>query len=170
MILKGKEYINKEAAGKELLELCKNKQSADLEEIGEYRGLKMLLELDTFRGEFRLKLKSSVSYKVDLGTDIFGNITRIDNVIKDMNKELEKRKEELENLEKQFENAKVDVNIPFEKEDELKEKTEKLNNINALLNLNEKEKSEIIDDEPMESLDEENVERECQDYDRNEFR
>ena len=170
MILKGKEYKNKEAAGTELLELCKNKHTADLEEIGEYRGLKMLLELDTFRGEFRLKLKSSVSYKVDLGTDIFGNITRIDNVIKDMNKELEKRKEELENLEKQFENAKVDVNIPFEKEDELKEKTEKLNNINALLNLNEKEKSEIIDDEPMESLDEENVERECQDYDRNEFR
>lgn len=145
MTLKGKMYEKKENAGNEILEICKSKQNKEQEEIGEYRGLKMFLEINTFDNKFELELKGNASYEVTLGTDIYGNITRIDNVIEDMEKQLERAKIELENMEKQFETAKIDVKVPFDKEDELKEKTQKLNNINSLLNINEKD-NEILEE------------------------
>ncbi len=145
MTLKGKIYTKKENAGNEILEMCKSKENKEQEEIGEYRGLKMFLEINSSSSQFELTLKGHTSYKVSLGTDIYGNITRIDNVIDDMEKQLEKTKIELENMEKQFETAKIDVKISFDKEDELKEKMQKLNNINNLLNLNEKD-TEILEE------------------------
>lgn len=144
MTLKGKIYTKKENAGNEILEMCKSKENKEQEEIGEYRGLKMFLEINS-SSQFELTLKGHTSYKVSLGTDIYGNITRIDNIIDDMEKQLENTKMELENIEKQFETAKIDVKIPFDKDDELKDKTKKLNNINNLLNLNEKD-TEILEE------------------------
>jgi len=171
MILKDKLYTDKEEAGKELLELCKSKETTDLEEIGEYRGMKMLLEIDRFKSGFILKLKNNISYSVTLGTDIYGNITRIDNVIADMEKELQNTKNKLENMKSQLEIAKVDSKIPFEKEDELKEKSQRLDKLNILLNLNEKTNDVIMDDEDeIEETNDKPNEKNRQDYDKNDFR
>lgn len=161
MILKGKTYSEKEEAGKMLLELCKNKTDKEPEEIGTYKGMKMYLEIVC--GDFVLEIQNNSSYAIKLGKDIFGNITRIDNALADMEKTLEKTKIKLENLHQQFENAKNDVKIPFDKEKELEEKTKRLNELNKELEINEKE-NEIIDDVEQEEI-EKKTERECQDYD-----
>ena len=160
MVLKGKIYNIKENAGKEILEICKNKQDAKVEEIGEYRGLKMSLSIDGFEKKFMLELQGNYTYRLELGTDIYGNITRIDNVIANMSKELENAKIQLEETNKQLENAKDVVKIPFDKEEELKQKTKELDEINITLNLDDKEK-EIIDDEVSEEIIEDKECQEC---------
>ena len=123
--------------------------------------MKMYLEIVC--GDFVLEIQNNSSYAVKLGKDIFGNITRIDNALADMEKTLEKTKIKLENLHQQFENAKNDVKIPFDKEKELEEKTKRLNELNKELEINEKE-NEIIDDVEQEET-EKKTEKECQDYD-----
>ena len=164
MILKGKQYTKKEDAGKMILEICKTKESSELEEIGEYRGMKLELQINVARQEFELFIKGNFEYKISLGNDIYGNITRIDNALSNVGKDLEDSKKELENTKKQLENAKLDVKIPFDKEDELKEKSIRLDRVNALLNLNEKE-SIIMEDE--EKSDDE---QKSQDYDKEPIR
>lgn len=166
MVLKGKQYKEKEEAGKMILEICQNKNNKEAEEIGTYRGMKMYLEIVC--GDFILSMKSNSSYVVKLGKDVFGNITRIDNALSDMEKTLEKTKITLENLQQQFENAKNDVKIPFDKEKELEEKTKRLNELNKELEINDKE-NEIIDDEEQEELAE-NKEKNCQVHNRDEIR
>ena len=104
-------------------------------------------------------------YKISLGNDIYGNITRIDNALSNIGKELEENKDELENTKKQFENAKIDVKIPFDKENELKEKSTRLDRINALLKLDEKENIIMEDDEKSED---DNLK--SQDYDKDPIR
>ncbi len=167
MILNGKQYSTKESAGKQILEMCSAKQETELEEIGEYRGLKMFLGIDSFDKKFVINLQGKYSYKVDLGNDINGNITRIDNVIAGFNKELEMTKAKLEETKIQFENAKEAVEIPFDKEDELKQKSQELDEINIELNLDKKD-NEMLDDEEQEEQEEktEEQERESQDYER----
>lgn len=146
MILNGREYVKKEDAGKMILEICKNKSNTDLEKIGEYRGMQMFLEINVLTRNYELTLKNQHSYTVTLGNDVYGNITRIDNVVADMNKRLDETKSELERLKNQFEIAKTDVKIPFDREELLKEKMKRLDEVNKLLNLNEKE-NVIMDDE-----------------------
>lgn len=151
MILKGKRYTKKEDAGKMILEICKTKESSELEEIGEYRGMKLELQINVARQEFELFIKGNFEYKISLGNDIYGNITRIDNALSNVGKDLEDSKKELENTKKQLENAKIDVKVPFDKEDELKEKSIRLDRVNALLNLNEKENIIMEDDVTIEN-------------------
>lgn len=148
MILNEKLYNKKEDAGKMILEICKNKKNTELEEIGEYRGMKMFLEI--VGKEFVINLKNNSNYRVYLGNDIHGNITRIDNTINDMEKQSNKTKIQLENLNQQFKNAKKDVLIPFDKEEELQNKIKRLNEVNKELEINEKE-NEIIDDGEIEN-------------------
>ena len=167
MILNGQAYIKKEDAGKMLLEICKNKGSKDPEDIGEYRGMKMQLEI--VGQDFILELNNNSSYIVKLGSDIHGNITRIDNVITDMSKKLENNKLKLSTLKQQFENAKVDVKVPFDKEEELAEKTKRLNRLNKELEINEKE-NEIIDDEVEEQKEIDIKDKESPDYNKDDFR
>ena len=167
MILNGKTYIKKEDAGKMLLEICKNKGSKEPEDIGEYRGMKMQLEI--VGQDFILELNNNSSYIVKLGSDIHGNITRIDNVITDMSKKLEDNKLKLSTLKQQFENAKIDVKVPFDKEDELAEKIKRLNRLNKELEINEKE-NEIIDDVMEEQKEIDSKEKECPDYNKDDFR
>lgn len=167
MILNGQAYTKKEDAGKMLLEICKNKESKEPEDIGEYRGMKMQLEI--VGQDFILELNNNSSYIVKLGSDIHGNITRIDNVITDMSKKLEDNKLKLSTLKQQFENAKVDVKVPFDKEEELTEKTKRLNRLNKELEINEKE-NEIIDDEVEEQKEIDSKEKECPDYNKDDFR
>ena len=90
-----------------------------------------------------------IGYPVTLGTDTFGNITRLDNVLEGLPKRLEMNEMELDNLKKQFETAKVDVERPFPQEEELKAKTDRLNELNALLNVDKRE-NEIVGGEPDE--------------------
>lgn len=168
MILNEKKYVTKESAGKEILEICKNKEDTKTEEIGEYRGLKMSLSIDGFEKSFILELQGSHIYKLELGTDIYGNITRIDNAIGNINKELENAKLQLEEINKQFENAKETVKIPFNKEKELEEKTKELDEINIKLNLDKKE-NEILDDEITEKTRVNKV-KDCQVYNKESLR
>ena len=156
MILKGKQYTKKEDAGKMILEICKTKESSELEKIGEYRGIKLELQINVARQEFELFIKGNFEYKISLGNDIYGNITRIDNALSNVGKDLEDSKKELENTKRQLENAKIDVKVPFDKEDELKEKSIRLDRVNALLNLNEKES--IIMEDDVTTENEENKE------------
>ena len=165
MTLKGKQYNKKEMAGKTILEICKTKENSELEEIGEYRGMKLELQINIARQEFELFLKGKSEYKISLGNDIYGNITRIDNALSNIGKELEENKDELENTKKQFENAKIDVKIPFDKENELKEKSTRLDRVNALLKLDEKESIIMEDDEKSED---DNLK--SQDYDKDPIR
>ena len=165
MTLKGKQYNKKEMAGKTILEICKTKENSELEEIGEYRGMKLELQINVARQEFELFLKGKSEYKISLGNDIYGNITRIDNALSNIGKELEENKNELENTKKQFENAKIDVKIPFDKENELKEKSTRLDRVNALLKLDEKENIIMEDDERSED---DNLK--SQDYDKEPIR
>ena len=167
MTLSGKTYTKKEDAGKMLLEICKNKGSKEPEDIGEYRGMKMQLEI--VGQDFILELNNNSSYIVKLGSDIHGNITRIDNVIADMSKKLEDNKLKLSTLKQQFENAKVDVKVPFDKEEELAEKTKRLNRLNKELEINEKE-NEIIDDEVEEQKEIDIKDKESPDYNKDDFR
>ena len=165
MTLKGKQYNKKEMAGKAILEICKTKENSELEEIGEYRGMKLELQINVAKQEFELFLKGNSEYKISLGNDIYGNITRIDNALSNIGKELEENKDELKNTKKQFENAKIDVKIPFDKENELKEKSTRLDRVNALLKLDEKENIIMEDDEKSED---DNLK--SQDYDKEPIR
>lgn len=166
MYLKDKSYNTKESAGKEILEICSKKENTTPELIGEYRGLKMLLGIDGMKKSFILHLQGKETYTLDLGDDARGNITRIENAIDGIVKELDSAKEKLQETERQFNNAKEEVKAPFNKEEELKELTKELDEINASLNLDEKDK-EVLDDEEQEEQ-EEQEEKEDRDYNRDE--
>ena len=112
-----------------------------------YRGFTMELYFEA--REYKVRLKGELGYPVTLGTDTFGNITRLDNALEGLPKRLEMNEMELDNLKKQFETAKVDVERPFPQEEELKAKTDRLNELNALLNVDKRE-NEIVGGEPDE--------------------
>lgn len=153
MKLLDKYYNTKESAGKQILEICSNKQEPNSEEIGEYRGLKIFLEIDSFENKFILNLVGKYKCGVELGNDIHGNITRVDNAIAGFEKELEDTKMRLEETKVQLENAKETAQIPFDKEEELKQKTKELDEINIELNL-DKTENEILDDGEIEEKSE----------------
>ena len=144
MTVKGVKYTEKAEAGKAILQACKDMKNPDPVIIGEYRGFTTELSFDTFKKEYILKLRAILGYQVTLGTDTFGNITRIDNIIEGIPERVKICEQELENIKKQLEIAKVDVEKPFAQEEELKAKTARLNELNALLNV-DKNENEIID-------------------------
>lgn len=163
MILNENQYNTKETAGKAILEICKEKKDIMPELIGEYRGLKMLLGIDRTINTYILLLQGKERYEIELGTDIRGNITRIENCIVGFAKELEDTKAMLEETQRQLDNAKEAVKAPFNKEEELKQLSKELEEINLSLNLDEKDK-EILDDEEQEEKEE--SERKSQDLDK----
>ena len=145
MIINGEILSERKEAGEKIIEICKSMTNPEPIEIGEYKGFKMMLSFDTMSRTFYMGLKNNLSHKVELGSDPSGNITRIDNVLNDIEKKLEDTKNTLEDTKKQYENAKIEMQRPFPQEEELKEKTKRLDELNIKLNLNEKDK-EIIDD------------------------
>ena len=159
MIIKGKEYMEKEQAGKAILELCRSKKNPELEEVGEYRGFKLELEFDSYKGEFALTMKNKYSYKIMLGDDIYGNITRINNAFDGIENRILRAKSELEDTEKQLENAKIEVQKPFAQEEILKEKEKRLKELNVLLKIGEKDK-QVLDSTPDEEKENEVLEKE----------
>lgn len=138
MELKGPVYSDKKAAGTELLSLCACKVNADRESIGSYKGLRLDLEFDKFSRTFVLGMEGKQRYKVELGSDVFGNIQRIDNFLEALPVRKNNCKQKLEELEKQLETAKVEVKKEFEREDELEEKSKRLEKLNVLLNEDDK--------------------------------
>ena len=147
MTVKGAFYSEKADAGNAILEACKAMTNPDPIPLGEYRGFTMELYFEA--REYKVRLKGELGYPVTLGTDTFGNITRLDNALEGLPKRLEMNGMELDNLKKQFETAKVDVERPFPQEEELKANTDRLNELNALLNVDKRE-NEIVGGEPDE--------------------
>jgi len=140
-------YSEKADAGNAILEACKAMTNPEPISLGEYRGFTMELYFEA--REYKVRLKGELGYPVTLGTDTFGNITRLDNALEGLPKRLEINEMELDNIKKQFETAKVDVERLFPQEEELKAKTDRLNELNALLNVDKRE-NEIAGDEPDE--------------------
>lgn len=158
MYMPGGVVRDKKDAGDAILGLCKSMTTPDPISIGRYRGFDMELSFDTFSREYKITLIHQLRHTVTLGTDIFGNIQRLDNALGAFEERMAACVEQLENTHVQLENAKVEVQKPFPQEEELKSKTERLNELNALLNLDKKE-NEIVDgergeEEPQRSSDE----------------
>ena len=146
MIMPGGTVREKKAAGDAILGLCKSMTSPDPIPIGQYRGFDMELSFDTFSREYKITLIHQLRHTVTLGTDIFGNIQRLDNTLGAFEERMAACVEQLENTRVQLENAKAEVQKPFPQEEELAAKTARLNELNALLNLDKKE-NEIVDGE-----------------------
>lgn len=149
MFMPGGVVRDKKDAGDAILGLCKSMTTPDPISIGRYRGFDMELSFDTFSREYKITLIHQLRHTVTLGTDIFGNIQRLDNALGAFEERMAACVEQLENTHVQLENAKVEVQKPFPQEEELKTKTERLNELNALLNLDKKE-NEIVDGERSE--------------------
>ncbi|OAD89765.1 helicase protein [Clostridiales bacterium KLE1615] len=149
MMVSGVSYSEKAEAGQAIINACKSMNSPDAIPLGEYRGFQMELYFDTVQRNYVVKLKGETSRDVPLGDDSHGNIVRIDNGIERFEETLADTKNSLENTEKQFETAKQEIEKPFAKEEELKAKTVRLDELNILLNMDKKE-NEIVGGEPDE--------------------
>ena len=149
MTVSGVSYSEKAEAGQAIINACKSMNSPDAIPLGEYRGFQMELYFDTVQRNYVVKLKGETSRDVPLGDDSHGNIVRIDNGIERFEETLADTKNSLENTEKQFETAKQEIEKPFAKEEELKAKTARLDELNILFNMDKKE-NEIVGGEPDE--------------------
>lgn len=144
MLIGGQTYTEKKAAGTALLESCNALASTDPVPLGSYRGLKLTLCFDSFEKLFKISMQGTLTYKVGLGADVFGNIQRMDNLLESMPMRQLDYKEKLKNLEIQVEIAKQEVAKPFPREEELKAKSARLDQLNILLNMDKRE-NEIVD-------------------------
>ena len=141
-------YTDKKEAGTALISFCRQVKTPNVATpIGEYLGFKMNVTFDSFYQKFTVNLKGALSHNVEIGTDVFGNLTRIGNALDAMEKELQKEKEALNNTQKQLENAKEEVKKPFAQELELNEKLDRLSELNALLNMDEKGAEDSLEDQ-----------------------
>ena len=158
MTLKGVTYTEKADAGEMLLAICKDYPMSAATEIGSYRGFRIEIYYDTVNAHYCMNLCGKAKHKVDLGSDALGNLTRIENELSKLPARLEAAKTKKAETIAQLEIAKEEIKKPFAFEDELKEKTERLNALNIELNLNEKDTS-VMDTEPEQA--EEQPERKC---------
>ena len=150
MTLAGVIYAEKKEAGAGLLALCQNMLSPEATQVGSYRGLTLELSFDSFAQEYKLAMIGQLRHVVTLGTDVFGNIQRMDNALDTLPVKEQVCRERLSDLEAQLETARVEVQKPFPREEELKAKTARLEELNALLNLDKRE-PEVVDAEPDEN-------------------
>lgn len=129
--------LDKEDAGKAILSACRDVKIGSGKVIGDYRGFDMELNYDSFFNQFNLHLKGDMSHRLVLGSDVFGNITRIDNVLDNLQARLDDAIAKLEATRQQLNNAKIEVKKPFAKEKEFKEQTARLSELDRLLNMDE---------------------------------
>ena len=162
MMVSGVSYSEKAEAGQAIINACKSMNSPDAIPLGEYRGFQMELYFDTVQRNYVVKVKGETSRDVPLGDDSHGNIVRIDNGIERFEEALADTKNSLENTEKQFETAKQEIEKPFAKEEELRAKTARLDELNILLNMDKKE-NEIVGGEPDEG---EMIEKKSRNFER----
>lgn len=152
MKINGEHYTEKKAAGEAIIRIMKSfKNPSETLPVGSYRGFTMEMYISRgFRLEYILAIRGAMMHTINLGTDALGNITRIDNCIDHLAGDLEKAEKNLVETEKQLEIAKESLKEPFSREEELKEKQARLNELNALLNVDKRD-NEFCDEEPDES-------------------
>ena len=144
MIVEGITFTEKKAAGSAILEACQNMTSPAAVPVGRYRGFAMELSFDTLTRNYKVSLIGSLTHTAVLGTDIFGNIQRMDNLLDGFEDQMHNTEAQLENVKVQLENAKAEVEKPFPQEEELQQKTARLNELNIKLNMDKRE-NEIVD-------------------------
>ena len=151
MEISGKVFTEKKEAGVALLAVCKDIKSVDAAmDIGSYQGFNMRIQFDSWSKEFILSVKHESVAKVRLGADALGNITRINNLLESYPEKLAEAEQRLETVQEQMANAKEEVGKPFPKEEELNQKLERLSELNALLNMDEREDTETEQSESKE--------------------
>ena len=151
MEISGKVFTEKKEAGAALLAVCKDIKSVDAAmDIGSYQGFNMRIQFDSWSKEFILSVKHESVAKVRLGADALGNITRINNLLESYPEKLAEAEQRLETVQEQMTNAKEEVGKPFPKEEELSQKLERLSELNALLNMDEREDTETEQSESKE--------------------
>ena len=142
-------FTDKKEAGTAILAMCQEMDSLQqMVEIGEYAGMRMKVTFDSFNRKFVMSLKGELSHNFELGSDAFGNITRLHNVLDGMAGKLSEAETKLNNVIHQLETAKMEVQKPFPAEEELKEKMERLAELDALLNMDEKGETPVLENEP----------------------
>lgn len=146
-------YADKEAAGKAILDVCTKMTGSNAVFLGQYRGFSLTLSYDGTSNEYRMTMKGTLSHTAVLGADVFGNLTRMDNVIDGLPGKLEAVRAELAETRVQIENARSELAAPFAREAELTEKTARLKELNILLNMDQKDNA-LIDDAPDEEAPE----------------
>ena len=137
----GTTYYEKEQAGKHLLEEVKKIMTTEVTYLGNYRGFELEIFFDRFSNAHKMNIRNKYHYQIELGSDEYGNLTRLENAFGNIDKEINKNTIELSNLKEQLENSKLEIRSDFKYETELKEKQIRLNEVNAILNINEKDKN-----------------------------
>lgn len=159
-------YTDKKEAGAALIDMCRSAKQPNMAvTIGEYQGFKMSVSFDSFFSKFTISLKGSLSHEVEIGADPFGNLQRLSNALEGMTGKMADVEQKLSNVEHQLETAKVEVTKPFAQEQELVEKLERLAELNALLNMDEKGDNvlDMGDDEPEDETGEQSAQEGEQD-------
>ena len=144
-------YTDKKEADATLIDMCRSAKQPNMAvTIGEFQGFKMSVSFDSFFSKFTISLKGSLSHEVEIGADPLGNLQRLSNALEGMTGKMADVEQKLSNVEHQLETAKVEVTKPFAQEQELSEKLERLAELNALLNMDEKGDNalDMGDDEP----------------------
>lgn len=153
MEILGVTHTEKENAGKAIIDACTKMTGSDAVFLGQYRGFSLTLSYDGMKNEYRMTMKGTLSHTVVLGADVFGNITRMDNLLDSFEDKLQNARAELAETQAQLENARAELALPFAREEELAEKTARLKELNILLNMDQKDKS-LLDDGPEEDAPE----------------
>ena len=149
MEIKGVTYTDKKAAGNAILACCQAMTSPDAVPLGQYRGFAMSLSFDSFAKAYVITMKNELTHTTHLGTDVFGNILRLDNLLDFMGERLQDAENLLSNTRAQLESAKAEVAKPFPQEEELRTKTARLEELNVLLDM-DKPENEIVDGDVVE--------------------
>ncbi|MDR1541826.1 MAG: hypothetical protein LBU32_28360 [Clostridiales bacterium] len=142
-------YTEKADAGKAIIDACKAMTSPDPVPMGEYRGFQMVLAFDAFAKEYRVTLSGALSHTVSLGSDIHGNITRLDNASEGFGAKLQACESNLANTQEQMKAAQSEVDRPFPQEQAYHGKSARLKEVNSLLNMDEKDNT-VLESEPDE--------------------
>ena len=150
MTIKGVAYDEKKTAGERLVLACSELPNAEEKVIGSYRGFELSLRFDTFRSEYQAILKGQRRYPVPLGTDPLGNIIRLDNSLNNFPERITAAENELDTLHQQQAAAQIEVEKPFPQEEELAEKSARLAELNAQLDVDEKSHEPEQDEEEQE--------------------
>ena len=150
MTIKGVAYDEKKTAGERLVLACSELPNAEEKVIGSYRGFELSLRFDTFRSEYQALLKGQRKYTVPLGTDPLGNIIRLDNSLNNFPERITTAENELDTLHQQQAAAQIEVEKPFPQEEELAEKSARLAELNAQLDVDEKSHEPEQDEEEQE--------------------
>lgn len=156
MEIYGTHHTEKEAAGRAIINACTDLQGSEPVHLGQYRGFSLSLQYIAANTDYKLTIKGAMSHTISLGADIYGNITRMDNVVDGLAKELEAYRAVLQDTQTQLANAKAEMETPFAREKELAEKSARLKELNILLNMDQKDRS-VLDEGPEEAPEKEKL-------------